>query len=147
MWWFLPYIHMSQPWVYMCSPSRPSLSPPSPSHLSGSSQCTSPEHPASCINPRLAIYFTYDNIHLSMLFSQIIPPSPSPTESTICSLHLCLSCCLAYRVIITIFLNSIYMRSYTILVFFFLTYFALYNRLQFHPFLRIDSDVSFFIAE
>ena len=45
---------------------------------SGSSQCTSPEHPASCIEPGLAIYFTYADIHVSMLFSQIIPPSPSP---------------------------------------------------------------------
>ena len=27
-----------------------------------------------------------------------------------CSIHLCLFCCLAYRVIVTIFLNSIYMR-------------------------------------
>ena len=44
-------------------------------------QYTSPEHPVSCIEPGLAIYFTYDNIHVSMLFSQIIPPSPSPTES------------------------------------------------------------------
>ena len=25
--------------------------------------------------------FTFDNIHVSMLFSQIIPPSPPPTES------------------------------------------------------------------
>ena len=70
LWWFLPYIHMNQPWVYMCSPSHPS----------GSSKCASPEHPASCIEPGLAIYFTYDNICVSMLFSQIIPPSPSPTE-------------------------------------------------------------------
>ena len=71
---------MNQPWVYMCSPSWPSLPPPSPSHPSGSSQCTSPEHPVSCIEPGLAIYFTYDNIHVSMLFSQIIPSSPSPTS-------------------------------------------------------------------
>ena len=35
----------------------------------------------SCIEPGLAICFTYDNIHVSMLFSQIIPPLPSPTES------------------------------------------------------------------
>ena len=27
------------------------------------------------------IYFTYGNIHVSKLFFQIIPPSPSPTES------------------------------------------------------------------
>ena len=55
--------------------------PPPPSHPSGSSQCTSPEHPVLCIEPGLAIYFTDDNIHISMQFSQIIPPSPSPTES------------------------------------------------------------------
>ena len=68
-------------WINMCSPSWTPLPPTSPSHPSGSSQCTSPEHPVSCIKPRLAIYFTYDNIYVSMLFSQIIPPSPSPTES------------------------------------------------------------------
>ena len=43
-----------------------------------------------------------------MPFSQIIPPSPSPSESKDYSIHLCLFCCLAYRVIITIFLNSTY---------------------------------------
>ena len=48
---------------------------------SGSSQCSSPEHPVSWIEPGLVICFTYDNIHVSVLFSQIIPPSPSPTES------------------------------------------------------------------
>ena len=81
LWWVLPYIDMNQPWVYMCSPSRTPLSPPSPSHPSGSYQCTSPEHPVSCTEPGLVIYFTYDNMHVSMLFSQIIPSSPSPTES------------------------------------------------------------------
>ena len=72
---------MNQPWVYWCSPPWTPVTPPSPSHPSGSSQCTSPEHPVSCIEPGLAICFTYDNTHVSMLFSQIIPPSPSPTES------------------------------------------------------------------
>ena len=51
----------------------------------------------------------------------------------VCSLHLCLFICLAYKVIVTIFINSIYMHYYAVLVFFFLTYFTLFNRLQFHP--------------
>ena len=55
--------------------------PPSPYHPTGSSQCTSPKHPVSCIKPRQAIQFLYDIIHISMTFSQIIPPSPSSTES------------------------------------------------------------------
>ena len=68
-------------WISHGCTCVPHPDPPSPSHPSGSSQCTSPEHPVSCIKPGLVIYFTYDNIHVSMLFSQIIPPSPSPTES------------------------------------------------------------------
>ena len=35
----------------------------------------------SCIQPGLLICFAIDNIHVSMLFSRNIPPSPSPTES------------------------------------------------------------------
>ena len=42
--WVLPSIDLNQPWIYMCSPSWPPLPPPSPSHPSGSSQYTSPEH-------------------------------------------------------------------------------------------------------
>ena len=45
-------------------------------------------------------------------------PLPLPQSPKDCSIHLCLFCCLAYRVIITIFLNFIYMRYYAILVFF-----------------------------
>jgi len=36
-------------------------------------------------------------------------PCPLPQSPKDCSIHLCLFCCLAYRVIINIFLNSIYM--------------------------------------
>ena len=77
----MPYIKMNLPQVYMCSPSWTLLPPPSPYHPSGSSQCTSPKHPVSCIEPGLVTHFIYDIIHISMPFSQIIPPSPSPTES------------------------------------------------------------------
>ena len=77
----LPYINMNPPWVYMCSQSWTPLPLLSPYHLSGLSQCTSPKHPVSRIELRLVIRFLYDIIHVSMPFSQIIPPSPSPTES------------------------------------------------------------------
>ena len=72
---------------------------------------TSPEHPVSCIKPGLVIHFTYDIICFDT-FSQIIPSSPCPTESIRLSIHLCLFCCLAYRVIATILLNSIYIYIY-----------------------------------
>ena len=72
---------MNLPRVYTCSPSWTPLPPLSPYHPSGSSQCTSPKHPVSCIRPGLAIHFLCDIIHVSVPFSQIIPPSPSPTES------------------------------------------------------------------
>ena len=77
----LPYINMNLPQVYTCSPSWTRLSPPSPYHPSGSFQCTSPKHPISCIEPGLTIHFLFDIIHVPMPFSQIMPPSPSPTES------------------------------------------------------------------
>ena len=72
---------MNPPQVYMCSPSCTLLPPPSPYPPSGSSQCTSPKHPVSCIEPGLATRFLHDILHVSMPFSHIFPPSPSPTES------------------------------------------------------------------
>ena len=77
----LPYVDMNPPQVYVSSQPWTPLPPPSPCHLSGSSQCTSPKHPVSCIEPRLAIRFSHDSIHVSMPFSKIIPPSPSPSPT------------------------------------------------------------------
>ena len=77
---FFPYIDMNQPWVYVCPTSWTLLPSPSPSHPSGLSQSTGFQCPVLCIKLGLALYFAYGNIHVSMLFSQIIPPSPSPTE-------------------------------------------------------------------
>ena len=79
----LPSIDMNLPRVYMSSQTSTPLPPPTPYHLSGSSPCTSPKHPVSCIEHRLAIHFLHDSIHVSMPFFQIIPPSPSPSESKI----------------------------------------------------------------
>ena len=96
----LPYIDINPPRVYMSFQSWTPLPPLSPYHLSGSSQCTSPKHPVSCLEPRLAIRFLRDSIHVSMPFSQIIPPSPSPTESKslyYASVSLLLSCIQGYH--------------------------------------------------
>ena len=113
-----PYIDMNLPWVCMSSQSWTPLPPPSPYHLSGSSQCTSPKHPVSCIKPRLAILFLHDSIHVSMPFSQIIPPSPSPTESKslfYTSVSLLLSCIQGYHYHLSKF--HIYVLVYCISVF------------------------------
>ena len=60
------------------------LPPPSLSHLSRLLQNTGFRFPASYIKLPLAIYFTYGNVNVSMLFSQIIPPSFSPMCLKIC---------------------------------------------------------------
>ena len=85
---FLSYIDMNQPWIYMCSPSLWVI----PVHQPGAL--------VSCIQPGLMSCFTLDNIHVSMLFSQIIPPSPSPIESKSLfntSVSLFLSCIQGYH--------------------------------------------------
>ena len=148
-----------------------------PSHL--------PSHPIPLGCPRalaLGALLHASNLHWSSVLHMVIymfqcyslissrlcllPHSPK-----VCSLHLCLFCCLAYRVIITIFLNSIYqIRSvaqlcltlcdpmnrstpglpvhhqlYTVLVFLFLAYFTLYN--SFIHLIRTDSNAFFLKAE
>ena len=94
----LPYSDTNPAWAYMCSPSWTPFPLLSPSHPSRSSQCTSPEHPVSCIKPGLAINFIYDIIHVSMPFSQIIPPSPTESKSLFyASVSLLLSLIQGYR--------------------------------------------------
>ena len=56
-----------------------------PTSFSTPSLWVVPEHllwvPCFKLHLALVICFTYGNVHVSMLFSQIIPPLPSPTES------------------------------------------------------------------
>ena len=72
--------------------------PPTPYHLSGSSPCTSPKHPVSCIEHRLALRFLHDSIHVSVPFPKSSHPllSLSLTVQKCVLIHLCLFCCLAY---------------------------------------------------
>ena len=87
------------------------LPPPSPSHFSGSSHCTSPECPVSCIKPRWRS-ISHIIIYMFQRYSlKSSHPLPLPQSPKVCSIHLCLFCCLAYRVIVTIFLKSINMCS------------------------------------
>ena len=85
--------------------------PPSPSHPSGSSQCTSPEHlsHASNLDWRSVshmIIYTFQCYSFKSSHPSLLPQSPKD-----CSILLCLFFCLAYRVTVTLFLNSIYMCS------------------------------------
>ena len=105
----LPHINMNLPWVYMCSPSC------TPSHLPS---CTIPlGHPSvpasSILYPALNLDWRFISYMILYMFQCHSPksshPLPLPQSPKVCSIHLCLFCCLAYRVIITIFLNSISM--------------------------------------
>ena len=99
LYWFATHQHESTTGIHVF----PILNPPPaslPYHPSGSSQCTSPKHPVSCIEPGLETHFMYDIIHVSMQCSQVIPPSHSPTESKrlfYTSVSLLLSCIQGYQ--------------------------------------------------
>ena len=84
----------------------PILNPP-PTSLFIPSLWVSPEH--------LALNLDWQFVsHMIIYTFQCHSPKPShplplPQSPKDCSIHLCFFCCLAYRVIVTIFLNSIYM--------------------------------------
>ena len=65
-------------------------------------------YPASNLDWRLVSYMI---LYMFQCHSPKSPhPLPLPQSPKDCSIHQCLFCCLIYRVIVTIFLNSIYMR-------------------------------------
>ena len=85
----------------------PILNPPS-SSLPEPSQYTSPilYHASNLDWWFISYMILYKFQCHSPKSSHLLPLPQSPKD---CSIHLCLFCCLAYRVMITIFLNSIYM--------------------------------------
>ena len=123
--------------------------PPSPSHPSGSSQCTSTKRPVSCIEPGLEIRFTCDNLHVSIPFSNIIPLLPSPTESKrlfYTSVSLLLTLIKRYHYHLSKI--HIYVLVYCIGFFFFfwLTSLCIISS-NFIHLIRTDSNVFFLMAE
>ena len=105
----LPYINMNPPRVYTCSPSWTPFPPPSPPHPSGSSLAPALSTLSHASNldwwsVSHMILYTFQCYSLRSSQPRLLPQSPKD-----CYIHLCLFCCLAYRVIVTIFLNSIYM--------------------------------------
>ena len=103
----LPYIDMNPPQVYMSSQTWTPLPPhiisldhphaPAPSIL----------YPASDIDWQFVSYMI---VHMFQCHSpKSSHPLPLPLSPKVHYTHLCHFCCLAHRVVIAIFLNSIYM--------------------------------------
>ena len=97
LWWFWPYINMNQPRVYMC-PHQPE----SRSHF--------PPYPIPLGCPRAPAWSALlraSNLHWSSVLHMVIyvfqryslkssHPCLLPHSPEVCSLYLCLFCCLAY---------------------------------------------------
>ena len=102
----------------------------------------SPPHPFG-LSLALGALLLALNLHWSSVFHMVIymfqcyslissHPRLFLPSAKVSYLHLCLFCCLAYRIIVTVFLNSIYTLIYCIGVSL-SAYFTVYNRFQFHP--------------
>ena len=105
---FAIHSHQSAMVVHV-SPILNPLPPPFPSHFSGL-----PSVPAlSALSHASNLDWRYISHMVIYVFQYYSPKSSHPLllpqSPKVCSLHLCLFCCLSYRVIIIIFLNSIYM--------------------------------------
>ena len=110
LYWFC---HISK-WIhhrYTCVPypEPSSLVPPHTIPLGRpSAPAPSIQYRASNLDWRLVSYMI---LYMFQCHSPESPhPLPLPPRPKDCSIHQCLFCCLVHRVIVTIFLNSIYMR-------------------------------------
>ena len=104
-----PYIDMNQPRVYMCSPSWTSSHFPPRTIPLGHRSAPAP----STLYHAWNLDWRFISHMIIYMFQCRSPrsshPRPLPQDPKDCSIHLCLFCCLTYRVIVTIFLNPIYM--------------------------------------
>ena len=104
-WWFLAWI------THRCTCVPPSwtlfhlLPHPIPLGCSRASGSSALLHASNLHWPSIShlIIYTFQSFSLKSSHPCLLQMSPSPN---VCSLHLCLFCRLAYRVIVTIFLNS-----------------------------------------
>ena len=109
LYWFchtLTWIHHGCTWVP--NPELPCHYTP---HIISLGQPSAPA--PSILYPVLNLDWRFISYMIVYMFQCHSPksshPLPLPHSPKVCSIHLCLFCCLAYRVIITIFLNSICM--------------------------------------
>ena len=120
-----------------------------------------PPHPIPLGCPRalaLSALLHASNLHWSSILHTVIymlqcysltisHPCLFPQSPKVCSLHLCLLCCLAYRIIDTIFLNSIYICINILYwcFFFWLTSLCIIGSSFIHL-IRTDSNALFLMA-
>ena len=142
-----PYINMNLPWVYTCSHPEPlSHLPPRTITLSHpSAPAPSILHPASNLDWR---FISYMILYMFQCHSpKSSHPLPLPQSPKDCSIHLCLFCCLAYRVIVIIFLIRYICVSILYWCFsFWLTSLCIIGSSFIHL-IRTDSNVFFLTAE
>ena len=109
LYWFC---HTST-WIHHGCTRAPNPEPPShlPPHTISLGHPSAPA--PSILYPILNLDWWFISYIIVYMFQCHSPksshPLPLPQSPKVCSIHLCLFCCLIYRVIINIFLNSIYM--------------------------------------
>ena len=147
--WFLPYINMNQPQVYVCPLplEPPSYIPPIPS-LQVVTELWF-EFPESCGKFSLTVYFTYGSIYVSMLFSPFISPcpsSPSPVSISLFSVS-------ASPLLLSKQVHQYHLSRFHVYVLLYDIYFSLSDLLhsiigsRFIHLISTDSNVSLFMAE